>query len=99
MWNRICEKKKLWIVLDSPPLNVAPPADLLVDFLVELHVDWSADLLVDLCVDPNVDLGVELAASPIEDLCHMLMSVSKHQSWLCQKVYASHLTLSVLSLD
>ena len=66
MWNRICEKKKLWIVLDSPQLNVAPPADLPVDFLVELHVDLSADLLVDLCVDPNVDLGVELAASPIE---------------------------------
>ena len=42
-------------------VKVAPPADLLVDFLVELHVDWSADPLVDLCVDPNVDLGAELA--------------------------------------
>ena len=70
MWDRICEKKKLWNVLDSP-LSMLHRLQICLDFLVELHVDWSADMLVDLCVDLNVDLGVELAESPIKDLCHV----------------------------
>ena len=71
MWNWICKKKNLWIVLTHQCCTACRSAcRFLVDLvnLVDLHVECSADLLVDLCVDLNVDLHVELVASLTEDL-------------------------------